>query len=213
MDNMEIYNRVRAVPDHAKRAIQAGRLKGKTDINPMWRIKTLTELFGPVGDGWRYTIERMWTEQGNGGEVTANVLINLFVKHNGQETAPIPGIGGSMLIAKEKSGLYTDDEAYKKALTDAISVACKALGVGADVYWDKDSTKYSERPKIPQNPSGITCDACGKTITPIFGKYGDQIPPERLAAISQKKYKMNLCGDCQAKRYAEAKQGKVETNE
>lgn len=29
------------------------------------------------------------------------------------------------------------------ALTDAISVACKALGIGADVYWDKDSTKYN----------------------------------------------------------------------
>ena len=51
-DNMRIYNAVRAVPEEAKRAITAGRLKGKTDINPMWRIKALTELFGPCGDGW-----------------------------------------------------------------------------------------------------------------------------------------------------------------
>ena len=29
------------------------------------------------------------------------------------------------------------------ATTDAISVACKSLGMGADVYWDKDRTKYS----------------------------------------------------------------------
>ena len=29
---------------------------------------------------------------------------------------------------------HLNDEAYKMALTDAISVACKQLGVGADVY-------------------------------------------------------------------------------
>ena len=50
---------------------------------------------------------------------------------------------GSRLVSKENSGLYTDDECYKKAYTDAISVACKSLGIGADVYWEKDSTKYS----------------------------------------------------------------------
>ena len=33
------------------------------------------------------------------------------------------------------------------ALTDAISVACKALGMGADVYWEKDTTKYNDTKK------------------------------------------------------------------
>ena len=50
---------------------------------------------------------------------------------------PIVGVGGSMFIAKEKSGPYTSDEAYKMALTDAISVSCKALGIAADIYWVK----------------------------------------------------------------------------
>ena len=35
------------------------------------------------------------------------------------------------------------------ALTDAISVSCKALGVGADVYWDKDDTKYTKPEQMP----------------------------------------------------------------
>ena len=51
-DNLSIYERVRSVPAEAKKAIEAGRLKGKSDINPMWRIKKLTEVFGPVGFGW-----------------------------------------------------------------------------------------------------------------------------------------------------------------
>ena len=49
-----------------------------------------------------------------------------------------------MLIVKESAGLRTDDDAFKKAYTDAISVACKALGIGADVYWEKDPTKYTQ---------------------------------------------------------------------
>ena len=50
-----------------------------------------------------------------------------------------------MFVAKEKSGLYTSDECYKMALTDAISVACKALGMGADIYWQSDRTKYDNQ--------------------------------------------------------------------
>ena len=48
-----------------------------------------------------------------------------------------------MFVANETKGLYTSDEAYKMALTDALSVACKALGMGADVYWH-GGTKYTE---------------------------------------------------------------------
>ena len=54
-----------------------------------------------------------------------------------------------MLVASEKGGLYVDDECYKKALTDAISVACKSPGVGADVYWDGDRTKYTQKQEDP----------------------------------------------------------------
>ena len=49
MENMDIYDRVRTAPQDALKPITGGRLNGKTDINPMWRIKTLTELFGPCG--------------------------------------------------------------------------------------------------------------------------------------------------------------------
>ena len=38
-DNLALYNALRTVPQTAKKEIQAGKLKGFTDINPMWRIK------------------------------------------------------------------------------------------------------------------------------------------------------------------------------
>lgn len=142
MNNMELYNAVRSVPEEAKKNITAGRLKGMTDINPMWRIRTLTEQFGICGIGWYYDVIRQWIED-CGDEKVACVNINLYIKVNGEWSKPIFGTGGSKLSTVEKSGVYVSDECYKMATTDAISVACKSLGIGADVYWDKDRTKYS----------------------------------------------------------------------
>ena len=154
MENLEIYEKVRAVPKEAQREIAAGRLKGKTDINPMWRIKALTELFGPCGIGWKYTIDRQWTETGASGEIAAFCNISLYFADptTGAWSEAIPGSGGSALVAQERNGPFTSDECYKMALTDAISVACKALGVGADIYWQKDPTKYDCSDESPETP-------------------------------------------------------------
>lgn len=143
MENMELYTKFRACPPEAQKPITAGRLKGKTDINPMWRLKVLTEQFGPCGIGWVYKIVRTWIDDGNGAEKIANVEIELKIKYCGEWSEPIPGIGGAMFVENESKGIHTCDECYKKALTDAISVACKALGVAADIYFAKDpDSKY-----------------------------------------------------------------------
>lgn len=144
MENLELYNAVRDVPENAKKDITAGRLKGKTDINPMWRIMTLTEKFGICGIGWKYTIEKETIIEGANGEKAAFVSINLYIKEGDNWSDAIPGSGGSMFVTKEKAGLYVSDECFKMALTDALSVACKALGIGADVYWNTNSTKYTK---------------------------------------------------------------------
>ena len=48
-----------------------------------------------------------------------------------------------MLIVSEKSGLRFNDEAKKMATTDALSVAMKQLGVGAEIYLGNwDGSKY-----------------------------------------------------------------------
>ena len=143
--NMRIYEAVRFVPEQAKKKITGGRLAGMTDINSMWRIKVLTEQFGPCGEGWYTSDVKYWQDRlDNNGSVALFCSILLHVKIYGEWSQPIYGIGGNTLVAAEKSGLRIDDEAYKKAYTDAISVACKALGIGADVYFEKDVTKYSE---------------------------------------------------------------------
>ena len=144
MSNLSIWESVKEVPKEAQKEIMGGRIKGMTDINPIWRLKTLTEQFGACGFGWRYEILDERLEEGAKGEIAAFVKINLYVRTEAGWSEAIPGTGGNMFIVNEKNGgLRTSDECFKMALTDAISVACKALGVGAMVYWDKDKTKYT----------------------------------------------------------------------
>lgn len=195
MTNLDIYNKVREVPNEAKKNIGGGRLKGMTDINPMWRIKTLTEQFGPVGFGWYYKILNKEIIQGANDEQVAIVDIEMFVKINDDWSKPIPGTGGSAFVTKERNGLYTSDEAFKMALTDALSVSCKLLGVGADVYFEKDKTKYNapkqlsqlqqaRHTNIPQQQTSVNlprCSVCGEVVD------------SKVANYSQAKYKKILC--------------------
>lgn len=193
-DNMRIYNAVRAVPEEAKRAITAGRLKGKTDINPMWRIKALTEQFGPCGDGWGYTIDRLWIEEGAKGEKCANAMISLWYRReDGTRSEPVVGIGGNMLVANEKNGLYTSDECYKMALTDAISVACKALGFGADVYWGADRTKYTQ-PQEQKKPP-LICVSCHNAIGGISTSTTKKTA-EEVVEFTRRECGADLCYAC-----------------
>ena len=155
-DNLRFYELLRKVPDYALKQIGAGRLKGMSDINPVYRIKAMTEAFGPCGIGWKYVITKQWLET-YGQEVKAFCNIDLFIKVDGEWSDAIPGTGGSSLVAMERSGAYVSDEAYKMALTDALSVAMKSLGVAADVYYSKDKvgqfdTKYEQQSYVAQQP-------------------------------------------------------------
>lgn len=152
-DNMKIWENLKQVPPTCVKQIQAGRLKGMTDIKPQWRIQAMTNQFGPCGIGWKYTIDKQWIEHGSDGNVFAFVNISLFFKHDSKWSDAIPGTGGSMLIVKEKNGLHNNDESYKMALTDALSVAMKSIGVAADIYLGAfDGSKYNDTSYLTNDP-------------------------------------------------------------
>jgi len=191
MDNLKYYNLGRQVPQEAKKSIGGGRLKGMTDINPMWRIKKLTEMFGVCGIGWKYEIEKEWIEK-NGDEQAAFIKISLYIKDDDKWSEAIPGVGGSMFVTKEKAGLYTSDECFKMALTDALSVSCKALGIAADVYFDKDKSKYD----VSEVPKEYKCLECGNVFQEFTDKNGKTWSAGQVAHMAESKYKKRLCKTC-----------------
>jgi hypothetical protein len=140
-----IYKELKEVPKEALRTIQAGRLKGKSDINPQWRIEKMTEVFGAIGFGWNYKVTRAELVTSElSKEVACFCDIELKVKVEDQWSEPIFGTGGSMFVAQESRGAFTSDECFKMALTDALSVAMKQLGMAADVYRGFTDSKYNE---------------------------------------------------------------------
>ena len=146
MENLEIYNKLKEVPKEAQKPITGGRLNGMTDIKPMWRIEKLTEVFGICGIGWKTKIKNKEILDGANGEKIAIVDIDLYIKIDGEWSDAIEGTGGSSFVTNETKGLYTSDECFKMAYTDAISVACKSLGMGADIYWG--DSKYNKQQEI-----------------------------------------------------------------
>lgn len=213
-NNMLVYEAGRSVPPEAQKPFSNGSFSG-TDINPMWRIKMLTEIFGMAGIGW-YTEVLSERAETYGDTVMAIVDINLYVKVGDEWSKPIFGTGGNQLVQVTKSGARPSDEGYKKAYTDALSIACKALGIGADIWYSKDPTsKYSDRyievnatPVTPAPPQpkpepakatvmvDLICEECGNPIQDLTKRSGEVWFASDIAAYNKKKYGKQLCGKC-----------------
>ena len=214
-NKMRLYEQGRSVPENAQKAFSTGRFSG-TDINPMWRIKKLTEMFGPVGFGWYTEVTRQEVIPADDGNLMAFVDINLFVKDGDTWSKPIFGTGGNTLKAKGKG----DDDGFKKAYTDALSIACKALGIGADIWYSADvnadfSSKYASmytngEDATPESPvekgkgdplddveiQSPTCDRCHKVITGKVLSNGTTFTAPELIAKSKLTYYGVYCWDC-----------------
>lgn len=185
-NNLRFYSQGCEVPADALKPIRAGRLKGMSDVNPMWRMKRMTEIFGPVGFGWKYEIVKQWSEEfiheetvvvseglppihpkfDQTGKVISpavpavpkteqktrkyeikcfcNVLLFVRDPETKEWSAPIPGNGGSAIVSMESKGAYVNDEGYKMALTDALSIAMKPLGIGGNIWYGPNASGHNE---------------------------------------------------------------------
>ena len=143
--NMRFYGQVQDTPKEAQKSFNNGRFSG-TDINPMWRIKKLTEVFGPAGFGWwTQNVRYEFVDATETKEVAVFCELELVVKdpESGEVSQPIYGVGGNTYVAQRQKGPQASDEAKKMAYTDALSIACKALGFSHDIYYQADRTKYT----------------------------------------------------------------------
>jgi len=126
-------------PNATKRFSRSGGFKG-TAVKPMWVYKRLTEHFGPVGIGWGHNAPIHTVTAGADGEVLVYCTVECW--HTDRQNT-FHGVGGDKVIVKDKNGLRSDDEAFKKAFTDAVMNAFKSVGVAADVHMGlHDDDKY-----------------------------------------------------------------------
>ena len=147
MSNTELWDKLCRVPaEHLKSFSRAGGFKG-TAIKPMWSFHKMTEQFGSVGLGWGVN-QPSFQVVPAGDEILVYCTVSVW---HGNAANTVFGVGGDKVRVVQSSGPRNDDEAFKKAYTDALTNALKLLGVGADVHmglWD--GNKYvDEKPEAP----------------------------------------------------------------
>lgn len=106
-------------------------------IDPMYQIKKVTNVFGPVGSGWSYQVEYDYPVIGNIMMVVAKVTFET------SKFGTFGPIAGSRTFVNLDNKKKTNDDAPKMALTDALTKAISHLGFDADVFLGKyDDNKY-----------------------------------------------------------------------
>lgn len=166
--NLDIWNKLgRTDPAHTKGFKRAGGFSG-TAIKPIYTEQKMTETFGPCGIGWGIGEPTYQVVPASDGQVAVYCTVSIWFNHDGKVSAPIYGVGGDLVVVKQSSGLRTDDEAFKKAFTDAISNAMKHLGMSADVHMglfdDSKYVKQMEREAAEQEAEKPTSKAASREV-------------------------------------------------
>ena len=183
-------------PAHTKGFKRAGGFSG-TAVKPMWVWQRLTELFGPCGEGWGFGQPVYQLVNGENREVIVYCTVSAW---HGDKANILWGVGGDKVVSYVKANEQykrperweNDDEAFKKAFTDALMNAFKFLGVAADVHMGLfDDHKYvqtmreefaggngqsveqdsAHHPAAPKNSAGLT-DAQFAELTTLIDAAG-----------------------------------------
>ena len=59
---VKLFESAKKPPSDALKPIEAGKLKGKNEISPLWRMEKMTDMFGQYGNGWKIEIIEKWKE-------------------------------------------------------------------------------------------------------------------------------------------------------
>lgn len=148
MSNTALWDKLgKTDPAHTKGFKRSGGFSG-TAIKPMWAYKRMTEEFGPCGEGWGVSEPSFQVVPGHNGEILVYCTVSIW---HGDAGRTVFGVGGDKIVSYIKANEQynrperweNDDEAFKKAFTDAVTNALKLIGVGADVHMGMfDDNKY-----------------------------------------------------------------------
>ena len=158
-DNRNVWDSLKETDPRFTKRINKG-FGDITTIDPQWQIMKVTEQFGPVGTGWTYRVD--YSYHGMDSNQTAVVAAEVSVATNKNKEGFWDFYGPicSPLKMYRKTGAL-DDEAPKKAMTDALTKAFSHLGLCSDIFMGKfDDSKYvknlEEKYSGKVDPSKVT---------------------------------------------------------
>lgn len=157
-NNLELWDRVRTPnPNYVKEFNRGGGFKGSA-TNTQYIVQRATEEFGLNGDGWGVEItDEKYVEGGFVDEKNRSIIhvIRGYVwyKNNGEVTKTSQQFGQTTFVGKNKFGIFTDEEAPKKSVTDMMLKCLSLLGFSADIFlgmWDDNKYVNDVKKKFEQ---------------------------------------------------------------
>ncbi len=150
---MNVWNHASKTDERFTKSFKGtGGFEG-TSVNPHYLLRKATELWGPVGINWGWTIaDEQYVDGGPlgtaeniiGKQVMHVVRVCLWYVQDGQRGEVI-GTGTTPFVFQNKYGAQTDFEAPKKSVTDAVGNALSKLGFAADIFMGMfDSAEYRD---------------------------------------------------------------------
>lgn len=147
-DNTRIWDQVETTdPEVTKKFTGAGGFKG-TAIRPTYLMHRATELFGPCGEGWGWTVLEDRFDEGAPLQAPTKewpgapmicakvhtVKVELWYTGKAGQKCTIQQYGHTPFVYLQQGKILTDWDTAKKSLTDGIGKCLQALGFAADIY-------------------------------------------------------------------------------
>lgn len=158
-DNTRIWDQVNTTdPSATKNFIGMGGFKG-TAIKPTYLMRKATEVFGPCGEGWGWTVledrfdeggplqapTKEWPEAPRINAKLHTIKIELWYLGKDGQKCTVQHYGHTPFVLLQQGKIITDWEAAKKSLTDAIGKCLQPLGFAADIHMGMfDDAAYVE---------------------------------------------------------------------
>lgn len=141
-DTLALWNKVEKTPPSHTKAITGKSYQG-TSPKPHYLVHKATETFGPCGIGWGFQIVEERIEEGAGGEKMHLARVRVWYEWNGKR-GEVEHIGGTQFSGTRSSGKhFTDEDAPKKSVTDALVKALSMIGFAGDIFMGRyDDSKY-----------------------------------------------------------------------
>lgn len=188
-ENLALWDSVRTPdPAHTKAFSRGGGFKG-TATSPTYLIRVATEKWGPMGGKWGVEIVSEDLLQGapmlakDGTTVIGHEQVHVCRINLRHPDGVVPAFGQTQFVGSNKYGPFTDEEAPKKSLTDALTKAMSWLGFAADVHlglWDDTNyVRDVKRAKAEEREAAQNAQADDKD--------GDE--PARIPAATLEKHK------------------------
>lgn len=140
--NLALWSSVEKTDPSQTKAI-TGKPYNGTSPKPYYLVRKATEIFGPCGIGWGFIVVSERVEDGAEGDKVHIAHVRVWYIWNGMR-GEVEHVGQTMFSGRRRDGkTYTDEDAPKKSVTDALVKALSMIGFAGDIFMGRyDDSKY-----------------------------------------------------------------------